>query len=324
MNTETHTCVYCGAPATHQFKNGKWCCQEKRSQCPANRERVAKAMTLRHKEAKEKYGTAVFSQQRSVSLYPSKHPSRGDHICVYCGGYADYKLKNGRWCCQPSHNSCPANRAKNSAALHSGPCVDALRKAHEARRGKPSWNKGLTFDKMLDLDLSTNEELESLRNRIRSGLKKARLDGRLTGRASTPELELARRQKIAAYAKGHSGGYRKGSGRGKKGWYQGIFCDSSWELAYVIYCKENGKSIRRCDERRSYSFGGVKKTYLPDFVVDGRVIEIKGYQTEQWKCKQAANPDVVVLGKDEMQPILDFVIAKYGKDFIRLYERRDG
>ena len=54
------------------------------------------------------------------------------------------------------------------------------------------------------------------------------------------------------------------------------------------------------------------------------MIEIKGYQTEQWKCKQAANPDVMVLGKDEMQPILDFVIAKYGKDFIRLYERRVG
>lgn len=27
------------------------------------------------------------------------------------------------------------------------------------------------------------------------------------------------------------GGYRKGSGRGKKGRYKGYWCDSSWELA---------------------------------------------------------------------------------------------
>jgi len=31
------------------------------------------------------------------------------------------------------------------------------------------------------------------------------------------------------------GGKRIGSGRGKSGWYKGYWCDSSWELAYVIY-----------------------------------------------------------------------------------------
>ena len=184
--------------------------------------------------------------------------------------------------------------------------------------GNVAWNRGKTYKQLVDEGVWTSEQVEHIISKMRE------CGSRSTGKASTYEGELQRRKKISKYAKDHNGGYRKGSGRGKKGWYQGIFCDSSWELAYVIYCKDTGKSIKRCEERRSYTFEGVNKTYLPDFVVDGQVIEIKGYQTEQWKCKQVANPDVLVLGKNEMQPILDFVVAKYGKDFIRLYERRDG
>ena len=32
------------------------------------------------------------------------------HTCYYCGQKAHYQLKNGRWCCKPHHNSCPARR----------------------------------------------------------------------------------------------------------------------------------------------------------------------------------------------------------------------
>ena len=33
MNEE-HVCAYCGAPATYQLKNGKWCCHQYITQCP--------------------------------------------------------------------------------------------------------------------------------------------------------------------------------------------------------------------------------------------------------------------------------------------------
>ena len=36
------------------------------------------------------------------------------------------------------------------------------------------------------------------------------------------------------------GGKRHGSGRGKKGWYKGYYCDSTWELAWVIYQLDHG------------------------------------------------------------------------------------
>ena len=201
----------------------------------------------------------------------------------------------------------------------------ALQCAHKNTRGKPSHNKGMSFEHRVALGISTVEEVEELRSKIREGVNKARLEGKCTGRANSEEREMIRRQKISEYAKlSHLGGYHKGSGRGKKGWYKGIFCDSSWELAYVIYCLENNKSIKRCEERRTYIFEGVEKIYIPDFVVDGQVVEIKGYMTKQWECKHLANPDIVVIDKDEIQPILDFVVSKYGKDFISLYERRSG
>jgi hypothetical protein len=44
--------------------------------------------------------------------------------------------------------------------------------------------------------------------------------------------------------------------------------------------------------------------------------------TEQWKSKQRDNPDVKVLSKPEMQPILNWVEDKYGKDFTRLYDEK--
>ena len=59
---------------------------------------------------------------------------------------------------------------------------------------------------------------------------------------------------------------------------------------------------------------------LDFFVVDGLVTEIKGYTTLQWEAKSASNPDVNVIFEKDIQPYLKYVIDKYGKDFIRLYE----
>lgn len=38
------------------------------------------------------------------------------HVCVYCGNEANYQLKNGKWCCQKSHNQCPYNKEKRRLA----------------------------------------------------------------------------------------------------------------------------------------------------------------------------------------------------------------
>ena len=30
------------------------------------------------------------------------------HKCIYCGQEALYQFKNGKWCCSPNMNGCPA------------------------------------------------------------------------------------------------------------------------------------------------------------------------------------------------------------------------
>ena len=73
-------------------------------------------------------------------------------------------------------------------------------------------------------------------------------------------------------------------------------------------------------EKRKYVWQGVVKNYIPDFVVQGAMVEIKGYKTEQWMAKLAANPDVTVLYEKDLEAVLGYVRDKYGKDFISLYE----
>ena len=52
----------------------------------------------------------------------------------------------------------------------------------------------------------------------------------------------------------------------------------------------------------------------------GTITEVKGFKTEQWLAKLEANPDVKVLYEKDLEPVLEYVKIKYGKDFISLYE----
>ena len=147
-----------------------------------------------------------------------------------------------------------------------------------------------------------------------------------TGRASTFEKEEERKKKISnTMKKKHFGGYVRGSGRGKKGWYKGVFCDSSWELAFLYYHLENNLYIERCTEKRKYLYNSEERIYIPDFIVDDGIVEIKGYETEQSIEKRLQNPDIKILYYKDMKIYIDFVIKRFGNNFYEyLYERRDG
>lgn len=120
------------------------------------------------------------------------------------------------------------------------------------------------------------------------------------------------------------GGYRRGAGRGKKGWYKGYWCDSSWELAWVIYHIDHGCQFTRCTEHFLYTFNGKQHKYFPDFKLDnGSYVEIKGWDTGNLAAKLRAVPgEIILVTKEEMRPILTFVVTKYGRDFVRLYSVR--
>lgn len=120
-----------------------------------------------------------------------------------------------------------------------------------------------------------------------------------------------------------SGGYRIGAGHGKNGWYAGYWCDSSWELAWVIYNLDHGVKFTRNHKKFEYEYCGKVRRYVPDFVLDdGMYVEIKGWTwLPELESKISQFPlKLKVLYKDDLNPIFEYVVRTYGKDFIKLYQ----
>jgi len=123
----------------------------------------------------------------------------------------------------------------------------------------------------------------------------------------------------------HIGGYRKGSGHSKQGYYKNIWCDSTYELAYVIYHLEHNIPIKRNKEKFSYQLDGKKKHYNPDFIVNNELIEIKGWHTDLVDIKALAviNKPLKILYKEDLTDIFNYVSQKYNmpiSDIYKLYE----
>lgn len=117
------------------------------------------------------------------------------------------------------------------------------------------------------------------------------------------------------------GGYRPGAGRSKGGWYKGIWCDSSWELAWVIFQLDHGVQFTRNKDGFDYTINNKKHKYYPDFKIDNLFIEIKGSLKEKDKFKIDQFPfELKVLFKKDLKEIFSYVKNKYGNDFIKLYE----
>lgn len=177
--------------------------------------------------------------------------------------------------------------------------------------------KGKTYEELFGV-----EKASLIKKKVSAGLQKVYAD------SSNQEMNKCRIEKIKkTAAERHSiGGLRKGSGRGKKGWYQGYFCDSSWELAWVIYSLDHDVKFERNRESFDYTYLGKVKRFYPDFLLeDGTLVEIKGFKTDEYRAKLESFPKdrkLITLYKNEMKVYLDYVMDKFGKDFTNVYENR--
>ena len=238
-------------------------------------------------------------------------------LCSFgCEKEAKYFFKSGKNCCEPSANSCEGKRKKDSEKKK-GKFLGTPSWEIESFEYKP-WNKGLTKETDSRLKIMGESISKSQRNR----------DSVLSGKASTPEKETERKRKISETMKKNplSGGLRKGSGRGKKGWFKGYWCDSSWELAWVIYNLDHNIIFKRNLDGFEYEYNNQNRKYYPDFIIDNTYYEIKGRRNfigmdseNQEKIKQFKYKLIVLYEKD-IKPYLGYVIDKYGKDYITMYE----
>lgn len=123
----------------------------------------------------------------------------------------------------------------------------------------------------------------------------------------------------------HTGGYRKGSGCGKHGFYKGIKCDSSYELAFLIYCLDHNIEIKRCNEYFNYEIDDKIHRYFPDFIINNKTfIEIKGYHTKLVDTKiSAVNKPFKILYGEDLIDVFEYVCKTYNVCKNKIYTLYD-
>ena len=141
--------------------------------------------------------------------------------------------------------------------------------------------------------------------------------------------QYAKQQGLGGYV------YKKDGRRGvsriaKAGMYKGIWCDSSWELAFIVYNIEHNIKFEKCNESFEYfsSYDNKKHKYHPDFKYDkSTYIEIKGWMNNSSLIKinefrkNHPNLKLEIIDEAKIKPYLSYVKEKYGERFYeQLYE----
>jgi len=115
---EIKLCDYgCGKPAIHQFKNGKWCCENNIRRCKGKMKK-----TIGRKKPK-----------------PIKLINNLTNLCYYgCGKIAEYQFKNGKYCCSENKNGCLTFkeylRKKLTGRVYSKETLQRMRKSHLGKK----------------------------------------------------------------------------------------------------------------------------------------------------------------------------------------------
>ena len=112
------------------------------------------------------------------------------------------------------------------------------------------------------------------------------------------------------------GGYVENSCRGHHGHYKKIYCDSTYELAYLIYCLDHNIDIKRCNKTFEYEYEGKIHKYHPDFEVEGIIVEIKNYNSNIVNIKaNAVTEPYKILYKEDLQEVFEYVAKTYNKHY---------
>ena len=106
------------------------------------------------------------------------------------------------------------------------------------------------------------------------------------------------------------------------GFYNGIECDSSWELAFLLYHLDKNASIERNRDPFEYiDFDGSVRKYYPDFKLDNIYYEIKGYKDKSFEYKCSQFPYTLeIIDSNKIKKYLKYCIQTYGQNFAELYD----
>lgn len=176
-------------------------------------------------------------------------------------------------------------------------------------KGRKAWNKGLTKE--------TDYRVERMSHSL-CGIH----SGRVVSFETRKKISVAIKE---LYACGTVGNrlHRVKHDKNMYGTYHGYECDSSWELAFVIYNLDHNIPFERNQEYFYYTFNGQRHKYFPDFRVGDKYIEIKGRVTDKDVAKFEQfpkNKQLVVIKRSEIQTYINYCKCTYG-NYTELYDR---
>lgn len=108
----------------------------------------------------------------------------------------------------------------------------------------------------------------------------------------------------------------------KRGWWNGKWYDSSWELALIVFFHDHGMELTRNTKKFEYVYRKRKYYYQPDFIDEnGHYIEVKGIMDNLAKRKLEWFPyPIRVFGRDEMKPYLEYMAQKHGRNWSEKFQ----
>lgn len=236
------------------------------------------------------------------------------HTCEKCGKIMTEKFGSGRFCsrgCANSRERSEETKQKISQSL-CNQIIDSdgqLKKVN-LKPTKKEWNEFNYIDNPSFCSICLSfMDYESRNNKT-------------CGKFSCVREHQSCTMKNIVAKNGIHQTYNK---RYKYGTYKGIHCDSSWELAFVMYCLDNDITFsRNTTEHFPYYFNNELHEFYPDFVIGDTYIEIKNYHSDLTNAKVEQfprNKKLVVFYYRDMKHYINYVVNKYGKDFIKLYDR---
>ena len=140
---------------------------------------------------------------------------------------------------------------------------------------------------------------------VKEAIKQSK--GYFPGQFGSPEHEQAM---LAKYGKLRCGNAR-------------YFCDNYYfgsfpELALYLYCRDTGKHVIREPYKLTFIYNNQKFNYVPDFLIDGQLVEIKGEQflAEDGSWRNPYKPELSALSEAKHQcAITNNVKILYANDY---------
>ncbi|RLD67274.1 MAG: hypothetical protein DRI84_02825 [Bacteroidetes bacterium] len=299
-------CDYgCGQEAKFTFKNGKHCCSKNHGSCPNRKLSNIPKNSKRYKKINCKYCNKSISQ---ISI--KKH----EDACTLNPINFKYCLN-----CNEIIASIEATKFCSSrcSALYSTPgrkhSVETKNKISESiKRVSPT-----------HLTVSRWFEYECVVCKKKWKILQPDIYSKYIRQTCSKEC-YSKILSIKSIESG-CGGYREKSTRAKSGHYKGIFCASSYELIFVAYHLDIGSNLKPCGIKIPYMYEGKSHNYHPDFFIDNKIYEMKGFYTEvvDIKTQAAINAgyEIDVLYLEKLQPMLEYLKEKYNfKNVLELYD----